>query len=332
MEQKRIQYLISTSLDNKLTIEERFELMAWLHSTEADSDCRKVWNETDAEIDKMLSDEIWSSVKSEISPVPKLAIPSKFKMQSTFIRRFKIVATICAIVCSSVLLSVLYGDNISALWEGDAKIYSFEVQSGQKASMQLADGTVVWLNSASKLTFDDNYNDDDRIVNLEGEAYFDVAKNQNKKFVVKCNGVEVEALGTSFNVKAYLADGYITTTLAKGKVKVSSEKEDVYLSPSEQAIYNIKDKEIRKDAVSNIALADFWLSDSLVFDGVTLESLSHTIERMYGVKIMIRDKSLNNVTFTGTIKNNSLPNIFHLISLTYPLKYSMEGDTIWIYK
>ncbi|EXY33642.1 fecR family protein [Bacteroides fragilis str. 3397 T10] len=99
------------------------------------------------------------------------------------------------------------------------------VDYGQKANLTLPDGTKVWLNSATHLSYDAEYNKSDRKIYLDGEAYFEVAKNKDKRFIVCCNDLEIEALGTIFDVKGYGDDLSVTTLLAEGSVRVSNKRE-----------------------------------------------------------------------------------------------------------
>ena len=212
----------------------------------------------------------------------------------------------------------------------ESNIYTFEVEPGQKGSMRLADGTIVHLNSASKISFSGNYNSEERMVSLNGEAYFEVAKNPDKRFVVTCNGVDIEALGTEFNVKAYPADSIITTTLAKGKVKVYNNKESVTLLPNGVATYNLKRQTIKASVTDDISIANYWRTGQLVCNAEPLSSIAQTIERMYNVKININDAKLRNMKFTGTIQNNSLTNVLYVMSLSYPLTYTVTDSVITV--
>ncbi len=108
------------------------------------------------------------------------------------------------------------------------------VDYGQKANLTLPDGTKVWLNSATHLSYDAEYNKSDRKIYLDGEAYFEVAKNKDKRFIVCCNDLEIEALGTTFDVKGYCDDHSVTTLLAEGSVKVSNKTDVTLLKPGEK--------------------------------------------------------------------------------------------------
>ena len=323
MQKERLQYLISNLLNNNLLTPEKEELTEWLDSAMADDDCMSAWNEAGYEIDGFTEEEIWSGIKSRIIKEKKVCRNIRLPRLHSVL---KVAAMVAVILCCGITAYFISGGKTDHRSAG--QLYSFSVEPGQKASMRLADGTVVWLNSASRITFDEDYNINERVVNLDGEAFFDVAKNPEKKFIVKCKGMEVEALGTEFNVKAYPTDSIITTTLAKGKVKVSYSEQNLTLLPNDVATYNLKQHTIKGSKVDDIAVADYWRSGQLVFDGEPLASIAQTIERMYNVKVNLESEQLKKMKFTGTIQNNSLTNIIHIISLSYPLTYTISDSVI----
>lgn len=324
MNNKNLRDLIYNLYTSSLSIAEKAEIAKWLNSKEAEIDSMNTWKDVSNNIDQDLKNEIWDHIKDNtieshrssniISPVNKYSF-------------LKIAAVVAIILCSLITSYIVYDNNITNERLSE-NIYSFQMEPGQKGSLRLSDGTIIHLNSDSKISFASNYNTQDRTVNLEGEAYFEVAKNPNKKFIVTCNGLQVEALGTKFNVKAYAADNTITTTLSEGKVKVSSEKQNVILLPNDVATYNLKENRITASTVADVSVANFWMSDHIVFESESLASISRTIERMYNVKIKITDKKLGNIKFTGTIQNNSLNNIMYVISLTYPISYTVNDSII----
>ena len=323
MQKERLQYLISNLLNNDLLTPEKKELTEWLDSADADDDCMAAWDDAGYEIDDFIKEEMWGGIKNRI--VTEKALQKSIRLPRLY-SVLKVAAMIAVILCCGITAYFIPGNKTCHSSSG--QLYSFSVEPGQKASMRLADGTIVWLNSASRITFDEDYNINERIVNLDGEAFFDVAKNPEKKFIVKCNGMEVEALGTEFNVKAYSNDSVITTTLSKGKVKVSSCDQNLTLLPNDVATYNLKRQTIEGSKVDDIAVADYWRSGQLVFDGEPLASIAQTIERMYNVKVNLKSEQLKNLKFTGTIQNNSLTNIIHIISLSYPLTYTISDSVI----
>ncbi len=329
---ERVKHLVTNLLTSSSSISERTELAKWINSEDAERNSKEAWENASEKIDGSLKDEMWNEIRSKIEEVmPQPASTGLFIRRRSYSIP-KIAASIAVILCSAFTSYLLYNYFTSSNHEGKAEsnLYTFEVAPGQKGSMRLADGTVVHLNSASKISFTGDYNSEERVVTLNGEAYFEVAKNPDKRFVVTCNGVDIEALGTEFNVKAYPTDSTITTTLAKGKVKVFNNKQSVTLLPYGVATYHTKQRTIQSSTIDDISVADYWRTGQLVFDAEPLSSIARTMERMYNVKICIDDARLKDMKFTGTIQNNSLNNVLYIMSLSYPLTYTITDSIITV--
>ena len=186
------------------------------------------------------------------------------------------------------------------------------------------------MNSSTHHSYDAEYNKSDRKIYLDGEAYFEVAKNKDKRFIVCCNDLEIEALGTIFDVKGYGDDLSVTTLLAEGSVRVSNKMNATLLKPGEK-VENHKNKQtFTKSPISDLREIDFRRNNMLIFNSAPLAEIATTLERMYGVKVVFDSEKLKNVPFSGTIWNSSLHYVFYNISLTYPLTYKLEGDTVKI--
>lgn len=325
----RIKHLISNLLAGSALDTERAELVKWMTSEEAEPISKEVWESASATLDPSLKNEIWNFLQMRIRGSIQEYKPAKYSVMRRINSFSKIAASIAIILCTTFSTYLLY-HHIGPKESMKNSLYTFEVKPGQKGSMSLADGTVVHLNSASKISFAPDYNTEERMVKLEGEAYFEVAKNPDKRFVVTCNGVDIEALGTEFNVKAYCADSVITTTLAKGKVRVYNREQEVTLLPNGVATYNLKRRRIESSTVEDISIANYWRTGQLVCHAEPLSSIAKTIERMYNVKININDERLRNMEFTGTIQNNSITNVLYVMSLSYPLTYTLTDSLITI--
>ena len=157
-----------------------------------------------------------------------------------------------------------------------------------------------------------------------------MAKNKDKRFIVCCNDLEIEALGTTFDVKGYGDDLSVTTLLAEGSVRVSNKTNATLLKPGEKVEYHKNKQTFTKSPISDLREIDFWRNNMLIFNSASLAEIATTLERMYGVKVVFDSEKLKNVPFSGTIRNSSLHNVFYIISLTYPLTYKLEGDTVKI--
>lgn len=225
--------------------------------------------------------------------------------------------------CSLYMNLVVKTENYSS------QVYKVLVDKGQRASVILPDGTKVWLNSHTELTYNGDYGKGNRQVVLSGEGYFEVAKDTTLRFIVKAGEMEVEALGTTFNVKAYQEDRELTTTLFEGKVRTSVGKDEVILKPDESLSF---DKSSRRMIVSDdlAAYARMWKDNELVFKGATMEEVAVMLDRLYNVKVRFASEKVKHYRFSGVIKNNSLDNVIELISLTAPIMYKKVGGEIII--
>lgn len=309
---------------NKQATEEEIRILAnWMMGTdtpkEFDLYCKQLWDtpklkvepETEVEV------EMWNVIASKLSSHRK-----RFKIHPVF---YRVAVAILLPLC------LFMGIYMYSIYDID-KPKSFEVlvERGQKATVVLPDGSKVWLNSATSLTY--NYEQEVRKVDLEGEAYFQVAKDPDKKFIVHCNDMQVEALGTIFNVKGYNNDGFVRVSLLEGSVKVYNETNSSILKPNESLAFDKKDKTFLLSEVKDSREIDFWRRNMLYFRSATLEDIAKTIERMYGVTVLFDDEEIKSIPFSGSIQNSSLSNVFHIISLTYPISYQINNDIVTIKK
>lgn len=238
----------------------------------------------------------------------------------------------------------------------DAQYITAIAPKSQKSQLILADGTKVWLNSGTTLKYKSDYGNVDRQIFLEGEAYFEVAKNPSKPFLVYASNIVVKAIGTSFNVKCYLEDNIIETTLIEGKVQVTKSnnntvKESVYLNPKERAIFNRldnklvvtteqkienveKEKEISTYSYiqpKSIQSVISWKNEELIFENEPFEELTKRLERWYNVRIRVLDPKVNlENSYTGKfVHNESLEQVLKIVSRTTPIKYTFrEGEIL----
>ena len=196
----------------------------------------------------------------------------------------------------------------------------------------LADGTEVSLGSRTTFTYDEHYGARDRVVHLDGEAYFNVAKVAGKPFIVKTKGQQIEALGTKFNVSAYPTDSLLTTTLLEGSVRLTSDslKGETILSPNEQLIYNRNRHTAAKKQV-DADLFVSWTTGYYYFPDQTLQAILYRLGHLYGATFTIRSEALSRRHFTGTFyRGQSLKEIMEIISLSMPLRYRIDERHITI--
>lgn len=206
------------------------------------------------------------------------------------------------------------------------------VERGQKATVTLPDGSKVWLNSLSELKYTPGFTSGKRELQLEGEAYFEVASDPDRPFVVTSTDLVVEALGTSFGMKAYSEDRMVSSILMSGQVRVTTPDGVKTLKPNERLQYDkITAKSIHSEVVN---ATDFtgWIRNELRFENETLEEISRSIQRIYNVEIIFASEKLKQLRYTGTVQNNSLESVLNIITLTSPLSFQIESQKIILYE
>ncbi|WJS96669.1 DUF4974 domain-containing protein [Flavobacterium johnsoniae] len=201
--------------------------------------------------------------------------------------------------------------------------------TGGQYNIVLADGTKVFLNAVSSIKYPTQFNGDQRIVELEGEAYFEVAKNKNKPFLVKSDNQIIEVLGTHFNVHAYNNESVVKTTLLEGSVAVSYKNQKTVLKPGQQSnASNGFTKILVKEVDTEEAIA--WKNGRFKFDNADLKSVMKQLERWYGIKVEYRG-DVSDVRFNGgTFRNKNLSEVLKVLELSN-IKFKVEGKTVIVY-
>ncbi|MCG8581871.1 MAG: FecR domain-containing protein [Bacteroidales bacterium] len=206
------------------------------------------------------------------------------------------------------------------------------VPRGGEYQLQLADGTKVWLNSESELTYPVLFTDNERKVQLKGEAYFEVSSDQKKPFIVDCEHQSIKVMGTAFNVSAYTTDNHIITTLVEGKVmihagNVSQSVADVLL-PDEQLILNTVTKETSKQEVDT-RLYTSWKDGRFKFRNESLESFMKKVSRWYDVEIVFTDEGIKNMRFTGDLpRYKDMSNILKIMIEEMSVSINIQDNKI----
>lgn len=240
-----------------------------------------------------------------------------------------------------------------------AQISSVSTKNGNRSKIVLPDGTQVWLNSGSKIDYNNiAFNKTLREVTLIGEAFFDVVKNPDKPFIVHCGNMQVRVKGTAFNVKAYPGEKNIETSLIRGLVEVTLDNhpgEKFILHPSEKIILanealtpEQSSANVSKDGLTkgneplvtlqkinylpkdSIAEETSWLYNKLVFRSMSFRDLAVLLERRYDVHISFADPSLESLTFTGIFSTETIEQALDALTITAPFNYEINDNNIKI--
>ena len=204
-----------------------------------------------------------------------------------------------------------------------------EIPRGGEYKITLSDGTRVHLNAQTELRFPESFaNSDQRVVYLSGEAYFEVAKNAAKPFIVCCRNYNVKVLGTSFNVNDYEDQGDSKTTLASGKVEIDMNGRQTVLKPGQQAV--IKAGRVNVKEV-DVEVYTTWMHENFRFQSETVEEIMKKLARWYNIDVVYLGESVKNYHFTGYLPRYAdISDVLDLLSLTTKIKFDLKGKTITV--
>lgn len=243
-----------------------------------------------------------------------------------WVRWLGYVAAVLVLVVFSNLLTFRYAQTEQSDHFSEDIMNTLYTPAGQRAQLVLQDGTEVWLNAKSKLTYPAHFSDKERRVTVEGEAFFKVAKDPSKPFIVSAQEVDMKVLGTQFNVYSYPETGYVQTSLLEGSVSVffpNKESEGIILKPDQQVTVSNGKMKVEPIRLSEQFL---WRDGIYAFENEPLIDILKKMELYYDVKIVVKDISIFNETYTGKFRQrDSLDDVFRVLQQIR--KFKVEKDT-----
>jgi hypothetical protein len=165
----------------------------------------------------------------------------------------------------------------------------------------LPDGSKVWLNAASSISFPSKFDGKERSVDVTGEVYLEVAKNSKQTFVVNANGAQIQVLGTSFDINTYKDEDAVKMTLIEGRVKVKTDKAETLVKPGEQA--QISQQQLKVVVAADIEKIMAWKNGLFNFEGTHLKELMRQLQRWYNIEV-VYEKQVPDIEFVGKISRN----------------------------
>ena len=360
MNRNRIIELYTKKITGEATVAELEEFAAFLKGNEEQmaEELIEIWwnmppskqavfsNENEQRFNKIIS----TATADEIIEQANISKPKKFKLL--------LPPKVLYFAVAAIFIGVVLLVRTNVFNPPVANNYHFNeivAKRGTKSKLILPDGTQVWLNSESKLSYNSKFNDSIREVTLEGEAYFDVVKDKKHPFVVKTSAISIRVLGTAFNVKSYQQDPTIETTLVRGMIEVQKNNEPsaskIILRPNEKLVYNKPEASIIKQVGQNVNanqlisistlpknIADSvrketsWVYGRLIFDGDSFSTLAEKMERWYNVKIIIKNSKVANYRFAGMFENENIEEALKALQLIAMFKYTVQENEIIIEK
>lgn len=266
--------------------------------------------------------------------------------------RWSKIAAVLILICSvgAYFYSRQYGK--------PERWHTIHVSNGAPRKLILPDGTIIWINSGSHVRYNANFGRVSRTLYLDGEAYFDIAKNKKDiPFLVKTQHFTIRDIGTVFNIKAYSNDPSFEATVIEGKIaiegkiskhddensrvflekkqvlKITSQpdKDSDYAAEYNHAANNPERVKVLAIDESQLPLYNGWKDDFLVFEETSFKELAKIIERRYDVEIVFQDEDLLNFKYTGSFRNvESISKVMNIIKATTPINYLIKGRTVVI--
>ena len=334
-ENKHIDELIANYLTEGLDKNALDELKTWIAASAENQQYfirqREIWfsavsREAASVYDK---DKAFENFRNRVESQKEIQSTSRRGFSPSALWRYAaVVAVIIAVGCISY-------------WQGEVNVkdtfadISVEAPLGSKTKLYLPDGTLVWLNAGSRMTYSQGFGVDNRKVELEGEGYFEVKRNEKIPFFVKTKDLQLQVLGTKFNFRDYPEDHEVVVSLLEGKVGLNNllrEEKEAVLSPDERAVLNKANGLLTVESVT-ASNASQWTDGYLFFDEELLPDIAKELERSYNVKIHIANDSLKTFRFYGNFvrREQNIQEVLEALASTEKMQYKIEERNITIY-
>ena len=245
-----------------------------------------------------------------------------FTLRTLWIETAKIAA-----IFAVVLLGTYYWSEKHQAEQSES-LQSIHVPAGQRAELMLADGTKVWLNSLSTLTFPGHFNGDIRNVKLDGEGYFAVTKNEKQPFIVEVGDIEVKVYGTQFNISTQNKDN-IETVLVSGSVSIRHHDQETHLNPSQKAAYTSSGKLTIEEV--DVLPYITWKDGNFMFQNESLESVMNKLARWYDLDVFYLNEQTKNIHLSGMMtRYKEVSELFHYFEKISTARFIIKGRTVTV--
>ncbi len=310
--EKNIEELLFRYCEGKLSGDERKHVEEWISASKENEELAKTVHElywaadTLSVMDKVDADKALKKVNGKL-------VRRKFKTVFLWAER---AAAIMFIPLLSAYLFQIKNSDVA-----EARMMEIRTNPGMTTAFVLPDGTNVSLNSGSVLRYPEFFSGDKREVELIGEAFFDVTKDPNKRFVVKTTGDErVEVLGTSFNMEAFPGDSILSTTLLEGKVRFVSDAGSVQMNLGEKLVYNNKTSKAKLTKTNGEA-ETAWKYGKIIFDNTPFNEVLRMLSKRFNVDFVVKNEKYRKDSFTGTFSTQRLEQVLDVFSISSKIKW-----------
>lgn len=283
--------------------------------------------------------------------------PSFFR--SIFSKRLTVISFVALIIISAGIIYFLSGKK-NVVAAAEQEISSVVTKNGNRTKIVLPDGSQVWLNAGSNIDYNNSsFNKELREVSLNGEAYFDVTKNEAKPFIIHTKKMDIRVVGTAFNVRSYNDEKVAEASLIRGSIEVTlKDRKDqkIILKPNEKISINTEEQkqiglktnekilvkqktaipqivvnELKPNPINNIIPEIAWTQNRLYFEDQSLEDIAPMLEKWFGKTVIIQTQGLKKIRYTGNFENETIENVLSYLKLSKQFNFKIENDSVIIF-
>lgn len=348
MSSDRLVFLLTKQLSASLSAEEEAELQQLLLRDDNRQSyylLKKYWkkenDDTTPDVEKALTGVLQKISEEKANEPIEAPLITPSKKRSFSLRKVAMLATVVVLLAAGFLLLTQNGNIVTnstalntAVEATDGSMVEKQNAKGTRSIITLADGSKVWLNADSKLQYPVAFEGSTREVWLSGEAFFDVAKNKQKPFIIHLKKGTVKVLGTSFNIKAYDNSPSVETSVATGRVvfiptpsRSGKKADSVVLTKDKKAVYSVTTETVQTLPTSSAA-DKAWTEGKLIFNNSPMIEIAETLERNFGKEVIINDEELRTYRFTGPFENDRLEDILYYLSKSKPFTYRITETQV----
>jgi len=337
--------LLESFFNGECSAQEQQKVLEWYLSGKADQELAEkiesYWQDGwQKQTKDWTKDALYSSIESKLDTRNDSSASNSKNVGSGRVQAWRYAAVISLLLASFALLyfqflrteGLFLSEEVSTDTSNTPSLISKETSRGEKLSIRLRDRTMVKLNAESRLWYTATLGDSVREVFLEGEAFFDVAEDSTRPFLIHTGEITTRVVGTSFNIKAFTGEEQIAVSVLSGKVQVSKGndvgKAPVHLVPGEQAVYTHLDTSLAKQRFSYQDVLS-WKDGTLYFKNTPFAEVVQSLERWYGVDIVVHKQGIEN-GFSGSYTKRSLESVLEGMSFVLDFEYEIQENLIII--
>lgn len=339
---------IARCLDRSCTADDENTVEEWLQAGEENrrtfEAVKKIWSSASLNkkerMKEFLPGEDWRIVSNEIRKIEAIRKKERvrrftvLRKRQRYVSVFLKVAALFIVAFTSVFLTLQYAPSVDET-KYELVLNEISTGAGEKANIQLGDGTEVALSAETELSFPESFRNNSREVTLKGQAFFDVIPDENRPFIIHTRNGVIKVLGTSFDVRSYRDDSQVNVMVTEGVVEISHSEvpqNKLVINRGYRGSISLSDNSLSVEWVEDHEQYTGWLKGRLIFKEQPLEQVFRQIERWYDVQISVspEDRGILKKEFSANLKTRSVSEVMSVIEVAMDISYSIKEDQITV--